>query len=494
MQTEVKNGNKTSGVRGMVSNLVWHLLSFPIFLKIMGIGFLTAILFGSVTLVQTRIGTSRILSQLLEQRVLTTTEALADAIAEPARKGDLSSVRQHLEQVRKIFPEMRYAVVLYPDGRVMASTFEGAVPKDILDNAGASCPPDCGTRILNLSKNTIYEAREPVSGGSIGSIRAGFISDSFSQERRTFTWTVLWGLFLCIIIGACLALLLTNILTRPMHRLVESANRIREGQFATRADIYSNDEIGRLAKAFNQMAEALSRYQKEVRAKEKDRVSLIERTVQVLEDERKSISRELHDHLGQSLTSLLLQVQAIRKQENPPDSAYQGVEKSIRQAIDEVRELAWGIRPSILDDYGLDSALARHIEEVSQHFELEIDYNYSSPPNLQRLPSRIEVCLFRIAQEAITNIQRHAGAQHASVVVLRQAHDITMLVEDNGKGFNLDILQEKRDTCLGLIGMKERIALLGGEVDIESILGEGTTVRVKIPLDGDSNVSANIDS
>ncbi|MEJ2111889.1 MAG: ATP-binding protein [Acidobacteriota bacterium] len=152
------------------------------------------------------------------------------------------------------------------------------------------------------------------------------------------------------------------------------------------------------------------------------------------------------------------------------------------------------MRPSILDDYGLDSALARHIEEVSQHADMEIDYNYSSPPDEERLPSRIEVCMFRIAQEAITNIQRHSGASHASVVVLRQAHEITMLVEDNGNGFHLSMLKEKRDKCLGLIGMKERVALLGGDVDIESTSGDGTTVRVRIPLDGVSNASANMDS
>jgi signal transduction histidine kinase len=191
---------------------------------------------------------------------------------------------------------------------------------------------------------------------------------------------------------------------------------------------------------------------------------------------------------------MLLQIQSIRSQANLPDPAYENVENSIRQAIDEVHRLAWGMRPSILDDYGLNSALARHIEEVSRHFELEIDYSFSSPPDLERLPGRIEVCLFRIAQEAITNIHRHAAASHASVVVLRQLHDITLLVEDNGQGFDLSMLDEKRDKCMGLIGMKERVALLGGRVTIESVPGDGTTIRVRIPLDGGSDTYANTDS
>jgi signal transduction histidine kinase len=486
--------NQTRKSGRILSGLTWRIFSIPIFLKIMGIGFLVAILFGTVTLFQTRIGTARILSQIMEQKVLTATETLADAIAQPAGNNDASSVLQHLEQSRAIYPEMLYAIVRSPDGRVMTSTNKENVPPDLLNIPPPPCPPECGIRRFEEPKGTIYEAHVPIPEGGIGTIQVGFMDNIASGGLKTFTWTVIRGLLLCIVIGALLALLLTNILTRPIHHLVESANRIREGKFATRADVYSDDEIGRLAVAFNQMAEALNQYQREVQAKEKARISLLERIVQVQEDERKSISRELHDHLGQSLLALLLQVQSVRSHGNIPDSTAESIEKSIRQAIDEVHSLAWGMRPSILDDYGLDSALARHIDEISRHFDLEIDYSYSSPPDLERLPGRIEVCLFRIAQEAITNIQRHAGASRASVVVLRQLHEITLLVEDNGGGFNLSMLDEKRDKCLGLIGMRERVALLGGSVVIESVPGEGTTIRVKIPLDGAPDVHTNIDS
>jgi signal transduction histidine kinase len=476
------------------SNLAWRVLSFPIFPKIIGIGFLVAILFGSVTLLQTRVGTERILSQYMEQKVIAATRTLANTIEQPASNGDTSAVLQHLEQARAIYPEMQYAIVRHADGRVAASTEDTDIPPDLLNIPVPPCPPECGLRRFGENAGVIYEARVPILSGEAGSLQVGFKDVSASRLLDTFTGTILWSLLLCIVVGALLALLLTNILTRPIHHLVEAANRIREGKFDTRAKVYSDDEIGRLAVAFNQMAEALNQYQQQVQAKEKARVSLLERIVQVQEDERKNISRELHDHLGQSLLALLLQVQSVRSQENLPDSGIERIEKSIRQAIDEVHSLAWGMRPSILDDYGLDSALARQIDEISRHFDLKIDYSYSSPPNLERLPGRIEVCLFRIAQEAITNIQRHAGASRASVVVLRQVHEITLLVEDNGNGFNLSMLDEKRDKCLGLIGMKERVALLGGRVVIESVPGEGTTIRVKIPLDGGSHAHTDTDS
>ena len=460
----------------------------------MGIGLLVAILFGGVTIYQMRAGTSRILHQLQERRILATTEILADSIEKPARAGDVDSIKEHMEQASKINPEIRYIIVRYPDGRIMASTIKDGVPSDLLNMTVSPCPPDCGIQNYQNREGTIFEVRSPILGGKVGMIQAGFIDTMVSQELGVFTGTVLWGLVLCVGIGAGLALLLTHILTRPIHHLVDSANRIREGEFETRADIYSNDEIGRLAVAFNQMAAALSQYQKEVKAKEKTRVSLIERIVQVQEEERKSISRELHDHLGQSLLAILLQIQSHRGHSDLPDPLCENIEKSIRSVIDEVHRLAWGMRPSILDDYGLDSALARHIEEISKHSGLEIDYSFSSPSELERLPSRIEVPLFRIAQEAITNIQRHAGASHASVVVLRKLEDITLLVEDDGNGFDPSMIHEKGDKCLGLIGMRERVALLGGNLVIESVHGEGTTIRVKIPLDRTPDAHTNIDS
>ena len=230
-------------------------------------------------------------------------------------------------------------------------------------------------------------------------------------------------------------------------------------------------------------------------------MSLIERTVQIQEDERKSISRELHDHFGQSLLALLLQVQSGCKYSpsrcqyaNLPGSLCFNIEKTLRQIIEEVHKLAWGMRPSILDDYGLESALARHIEDVTKSTRLEIDYQFISPDGLKRLPIGVELSLFRIAQEATANIIKHAKASHASFVVLRQPHEVTMLIEDDGQGFDLESTRQKCTSCLGLMGMQERVNLLGGSFVVESAPGEGATIRVRIPLGEDSYADTDLHS
>ena len=487
--------------RELASSIRWRILSFPIFLKIVGIGIITALLFGAVTLLQTRATTSEILYQLLEQKTIAVGRSLADAIERPASTEDYYSIRRSLKEAQKSFPEIRYIIVRNHDKKIIASTFDQGVPPDLVNLSSPLCPPQCTAKAVGSDEGNLLDISMPIAEGYAGFIQLGVLDHVVTRELDSLRNKVLWALVLCAAIGTAYALMLTGILTRPIRHLMQAANRIREGQFAARATVFSNDEIGRLAVAFNQMAEALMQYRQEVQAKEKARLSLIERTVQIQEDERKSISRELHDHFGQSLLALLLQVQSgchfspsKCSFASSPGSLCSNVEDTIRQIIEEVHRLAWGMRPSILDDYGLESALSRHIEEVTKTAKLEIDYQFISPEGLKRLPIGVELSLFRIAQEATTNIIKHAKASHASFVVLRRAHEVTMLIEDNGQGFDYSSASKKGDQCLGLMGMKERVNLLGGGFVIESVPGEGTTIRVQIPLVEDSDANTDLHS
>lgn len=479
--------------RTLVSTIVWRVRSIPIFFKILGIGFLVAILFGGVTLFQTRASASEVFYELLKRTSLSTALMLAESVETPTSTGDLPTVMRHIREAKEAFPDIRYVIVRNREGHIVASTFEGGIPPDLQRYSVPPNPSNCGIGTLDSRGDFILDVHCPIGGGDVGSIQLGVQDDIVAQQLAVLRDGVLSALALCVTLGAGLALLLTHLLTRPIHHLVESANRIREGEFETRADAFSNDEIGRLAVAFNEMAAGLMQYRREVQAKEKARLSLIERIVQAQENERKILSRELHDQLGQSLLALLLKVQSNHDLGAPRDPLLQDVEKTIRQIAEEVHRLAGGMRPSILDDYGLDSALARHIEEVSQSSGLDIDYQFTSPPGLDRLPSRIEVPLFRIAQEALANVLRHAQASHASVIVLRQLRDVTLLIEDDGQGFDPGILQETGDRCLGLVGMKERVALLGGSLAIQSVPREGTTIRARIPLSEDTDAYPDLD-
>lgn len=469
-----------------LSRLVWRLSSVPIYFKIMGIGSLVAVVFGGITLYQIRSSMVHTLSEMLERRALSTASSLSSRLERPMVTDDLFTVHQLLRRTIESTPDIRYVIVQDPDERIVAHTFAKGVPSDLLRVAPQEAPAEGKLQVLASPEGLIFDATAQVLNGSAGKLRLGLTDQMITRELRSITRSVLWALALCMVIGQALAFVLTHILTRPIHHLVRATNQIRKGDFEYKADVSSEDEIGELAVGFNQMAEALQKYRRDVQEKEAARLSLIEKIVLAQEEERKSIARELHDELGQSLLALLLTIQSMPDGGAFSERFRRDLEGKTRDLVDEAHRLAHGMRPSILDDYGLDSALTRYVEEVSGCFKIAIDYQYVSPSESDRLPGRVEVTLYRIAQEAITNILRHANAGRASVVLLRRDGAIMLLVEDDGVGFDAASVQGNGATaCLGLIGMKERATLLGGDLAVESVPGSGTTIRVRIPLDED---------
>lgn len=473
---------QTASISGCLSRLLWWAFSVPVFFKIMGIGLVVAAVFGAVTLIQIRSSVSQMLYELLEERTRAIARSLAASLERPISTGDLLLVRQKLERTRQLCPDVRYIIVRDARGRVVCHTFERGVPADLLRLEGWPADREVALRVLASSEGLIFNIFCSLLGGDAGGVQLGMKDEMIHREMAMLTRSVLWSLLLCAAVGTGLALFLTRILTYPIDHLVQAANRIGLGDFETRSEVYWADEIGRLAAAFNQMTEGLQRYRQEVAEKERARLVLLEAIVHAQEEERKSIARELHDQLGQSLLALLLSMESLRREGLAQEDRCREMEGRVRQLIEEVRRLAWGMRPSILDDYGLELALARYTEETSRHFGLAIDYQYTCSPGLGRLPPRVEVTLYRIAQQALMNVVRHAQATRASVVVLQGRDEVMLLVEDNGRGFDLSSVQRDGEGCLGLSGMQERAALAGGACAVDSLPGQGTTVRVRIPL------------
>jgi PAS domain S-box-containing protein len=201
------------------------------------------------------------------------------------------------------------------------------------------------------------------------------------------------------------------------------------------------------------------------------------------EDERRRIARELHDQMGQDLTALGLGLKTME------DAAVwwpetQGQLQKLRRLTDqigrEVHGLALEIRPTALDDFGLPTALSTYAEEWAGRSGIALDY-HSAGLDGDRLPATIETTLYRVVQEALTNVLRHAKARRVSLVVQRTSVGVNAVVEDDGRGFDPEKATAKGGR-LGLLGMRERLELVGGELTLESAPGAGTTVIARIPL------------
>lgn len=223
------------------------------------------------------------------------------------------------------------------------------------------------------------------------------------------------------------------------------------------------------------------------------RAELQRRLAKSQEDERRRIARDLHDTVAQTLTALSLGVRAVRDSAELPAATLPKLDQVQRLADElarQLHDLATRLRPAALDDLGLEAAVQQLVSDWSTHAGVPTELQVIGLKD-QRLASEIETALYRIVQEALTNIAKHAGARRVAVVVGESARQAVAVIEDDGVGFDLEGVsqtpsgrQPSDRERLGLLGMRERVTLVGGTLEIESTPGQGTTVIARIPLDG----------
>jgi len=203
----------------------------------------------------------------------------------------------------------------------------------------------------------------------------------------------------------------------------------------------------------------------------------LRRTVAGQESERRRLARELHDETGQALTSILLGLGSLEEilDNGEQRAAVKGVRELVVRTLQSVRELAVELRPKVLDDFGLVPALERLTDTLGERSGLEIEFISRIDG---RLVAELETALYRIVQEALTNVVKHAEARNVSIVLGRNAGMVTALVEDDGRGFDP---AQTREGGFGIEGMRERVALLGGTLKVESRKNAGTTLKVEVP-------------
>lgn len=216
--------------------------------------------------------------------------------------------------------------------------------------------------------------------------------------------------------------------------------------------------------------------------KESARQLLLHALVSAQETERTRLARELHDEAGQSLTSLLFRLKALENK--APDGELQGdlgaVSQSVSKAIDQIREISYRFRPPALDEFGIEVALHTLLEEMTRDSSLESHANIDMSG--EQLPMELQTSIYRIAQEALTNVLRHARATKVSLNLMREDRALSLCVVDDGIGFDPRQLRNENSTKrLGLLGIQERVEMLGGTCEIRSAPGAGTSLEIQIP-------------
>jgi signal transduction histidine kinase len=337
--------------------------------------------------------------------------------------------------------------------------------------------------VLNTTEGSVLDVATPILEGSAGVIRVGLSREGLEGQVTQLTMTLLAIAGGTLLAGLVIAYGLATVLTRPVARLAEAARAVGRGELSQQVSVETNDEVGELATAFNTMT-------RQLKEKEDDRSRLLEQVISAQEEERKRVARELHDEAGQALTSLMLGLKHLQEIARDEGSRTRAAELRgvASDTLDLMHDLSLELRPSSLDDLGLVAALERYTGDYARKHAIKVDFHPGALRD-RRLPIEREIVVYRIVQEALTNTAKHADARNVSVTLEERNGTAVVVVEDDGCGFdpNLLKLSTARARRLGLLGMEERAALIGGRLTVESRPGSGTAVFLEVPVERDGH-------
>lgn len=363
-----------------------------------------------------------------------------------------------------------------------------------------------GTRISQLSELAVTNGLRkefpvrmfPFVADPLNDVPGVFIASVFPYQRiqneanAAFYKTISLLSMATICTAVCVVLLEEATILRWLRMLSQVSRKFGQGDYSIRVPEHAGDaELENVAKGFNSMAEALGRRHMELKDAH-DRLNKLAKHLQIIrESEARRIARDLHDEVGQVLTSIKIDLVHLNSKcdtscGNSIESNIDKIREKLDLLVDHVRGIASNLRPAVLDRMGLVAALellARKIEENSQ---LLIDIE--SQEVIESLDWLIAITLYRIAQESLTNVLRHAMASHVCVTIRQTNSEIILTVEDNGKGFSDT---NRSNETFGLVGMQERAGLVNGIFVLNSTPGKGTKISVTIPNDLQGGVSSN---
>ncbi|WP_119070178.1 HAMP domain-containing sensor histidine kinase [Aggregatilinea lenta] len=455
--------------------------------KVLGIVLGTVILLSAFVTIQVRHSMTGILHDELETQAISITSHVASSAENLINAGQTADLGFLVNETQEHYSDERhntdiaYLFVTAADRTLLGST--GSVPASALN----ATPPAPGAHHASVWRDVgdahVLDVAEsfPLADGSTVTVRVGLSDEKMQAAVTTVTRQLIITSLVMSLAGILAAVFLTWIITRPISNLVEATQAVASGDLSQRVTPWADDEIGRLSVAFNTMSAALVQAEQERAERDELRAQYVSRVIAAQEEERRRIARELHDSTSQSLTSLLVGLHAL-EQSGGHDLHHhtEDLRQVVSGVLEEVHGLAWQLRPNVLDDLGLAAALKRVVSDFRDRYRLTIDLTIHGIDG-QRIAPEVETTIYRIVQEALTNVARHAQAQTVSVIIDRRDTKALVIVEDDGIGMSADVMAQGSREHLGLYGIRERAELLGGTLKIESEPGHGTSLFIEIP-------------
>lgn len=421
------------------------------------------------------------LAEQLDQKTISITRDVAARSVDPILTNNIFKLHQLAYDTLENNEDVIYVFFIDDAENILVHTFKEYFPPDLLEieHTGG----DRGYSLLKFQAEDgiLRDLAVPVFPGPEQEItaRVGVIDYSLQNTLAIATRELLLialATFAALSVIAYFTTTLTAI--KPLNSLLHSVEAVGRGDLSQQMTVKSGDEFSSLANAFQKMTQQLANAQLA-----RDR--LVKKIVYSQEEERQRISRELHDETGQMLSTMMISLSLLEKSKSLTEMKEQTADfrQILLQSLEQVRRLAWTLTPASLISLGLKAALESLINKYRDTPGLEIVFHFEEI-NSHRLPLEIESTVYRVIQEALTNIVRHARAEHVNIFVNRYENKILIAIEDDGIGFDLENVKDdcEQKTGMGLISIEERISLIGGKLKVEASPGKGTSFYICIPL------------
>jgi len=440
------------------SHLKKCVVGLPIQAKVIAIAVGMTVTLATILAWQIHHAYFRLEEQELIEQARFVAELVALNSAQMLRNVQGTNIQNLLETAARISPATGTSIdrlqVRGEDGHVLAQVSQGST--------------------LN-TRSRVFEASATLPGKIPGAVDVALSNGHISFEVGWHTRQIFLAAAAVAVLGLVIGWWLMRLVTAPICELVRFTRSVKTGDYSLRAPVRARDEVGELAGAFNDL---MGQLQHENAANRQ----LLRLIILAEEEERKRVARELHDHTGQALTSLIASLAALRNGGHTAEVA--DLLAVATQALSEVHDLSRALRPGVLDELGLGPALRKLAESLGERAGFKVQFAAVGLDETARLPRDIEVALYRIAQEALTNAMRHGHAASAEVLLQRKSGAILLVIEDDGAGFDSSNWRARclRGEHVGLLGIDERATLLGGTFRLESRPGNGTSLFVEVPV------------
>jgi len=452
------------------------------------------------------------------KRGLALANDLAQFTVKPLLEGNLATLRRYVNHSMNQ-EYVRYVSILDPAGKI--------VMHSDLNEVGRLLPEGIHSKALR-AKGPGYETAAAMTGGQrhynifypiraaearLGTVLLGYSRAAAEKEIAASRRQIFLVGLVTVIVGGIASFFLSSLISSPIKRITDAMQNVSNGQINSVPDVSRDDEMGILARSFNSMAEDLSRHRRhlevlveartrelrganeqlqqeigdrrkaeaELKRSQEQLRDLASHLQSIREEERAQIAREIHDELGQALTALKMDVHWL-KQRMKGDPLLADKMNAMSVIIDltvqTVRRISSELRPKLLDDLGLSAAMEWQANQWMQRAGIVCEIR--SEPEDIILDQERSTAFFRVFQETLTNVARHAGADRVHAVITKEAENVFMTVTDNGKGITDEQITGAKS--LGIMGMRERVYSLGGTLEIRGSRNGGTTVKVRIPL------------